>query len=47
LLLGGGPSLAGDLGVGTLSDAVRLTLDEVRPVGDDVRIEATIMSRSS
>jgi diaminohydroxyphosphoribosylaminopyrimidine deaminase/5-amino-6-(5-phosphoribosylamino)uracil reductase len=47
LLLGGGPSLACDLGVATLSDAVRLTLDEVRPVGDDVRIDATIRSRSS
>jgi diaminohydroxyphosphoribosylaminopyrimidine deaminase/5-amino-6-(5-phosphoribosylamino)uracil reductase len=37
-LLGAGPSAVGDLGVGTIADAVRLRLCEVARVGDDVRL---------
>jgi diaminohydroxyphosphoribosylaminopyrimidine deaminase/5-amino-6-(5-phosphoribosylamino)uracil reductase len=37
-LLGAGPSALGDLGVGTIADALRLRLDEVVRVGDDVRL---------
>jgi diaminohydroxyphosphoribosylaminopyrimidine deaminase/5-amino-6-(5-phosphoribosylamino)uracil reductase len=37
-LLGAGPAAVGDLGVGTINDAVRLRLDEVTRVGDDVRL---------
>jgi diaminohydroxyphosphoribosylaminopyrimidine deaminase/5-amino-6-(5-phosphoribosylamino)uracil reductase len=37
-LLGAGPAVVGDLGVGTITDAVRLRLCEVLRVGDDVRL---------
>ncbi len=37
-LLGTGPSLLADVGVGTIADALRLRLDEVVRVGDDVRL---------
>jgi diaminohydroxyphosphoribosylaminopyrimidine deaminase/5-amino-6-(5-phosphoribosylamino)uracil reductase len=37
-LLGAGPAAVGDLGVGTITDAVRLRLCEVTRVGDDVRL---------
>jgi diaminohydroxyphosphoribosylaminopyrimidine deaminase/5-amino-6-(5-phosphoribosylamino)uracil reductase len=37
-LLGAGPAVVGDLGVGTITDAVRLRLDDVTRVGDDVRL---------
>jgi diaminohydroxyphosphoribosylaminopyrimidine deaminase/5-amino-6-(5-phosphoribosylamino)uracil reductase len=37
-LLGAGPSAIGDLGVGTINDAVRLRLSEVTRVGDDARL---------
>ena len=37
-LLGAGPAAVGDLGVGTISGALRLRLDEVVRVGDDVRL---------
>jgi diaminohydroxyphosphoribosylaminopyrimidine deaminase/5-amino-6-(5-phosphoribosylamino)uracil reductase len=37
-LLGAGPVAVGDLGVGTINDAIRLRLDEVTRVGDDVKL---------
>ena len=37
-LLGAGPAVLGDVGVGTIADAVRLRLCEVSQVGDDVRL---------
>jgi diaminohydroxyphosphoribosylaminopyrimidine deaminase/5-amino-6-(5-phosphoribosylamino)uracil reductase len=37
-LLGAGMSVIGDLGVGTITDALRLRLCEVQRVGDDVRL---------
>jgi len=37
-LLGSGPAAIGDLGVGTINDALRLRLDEVMRVGDDLRL---------
>jgi len=37
-LLGAGPAVLADAGVGTISDAVRLRLDDVTRVGDDVRL---------
>jgi len=41
-LLGAGPPVLGDAGVTTLAGALRLRLDDVRQMGDDVRIEATV-----
>jgi len=41
-LLGAGPPVLGDAGVTTLAGALRLRLDDVRRLGDDVRIEATV-----
>lgn len=43
-LLGGGRPLIGDIGVSTLAAATRLAVDDVRSVGDDVRIEARILA---
>ena len=37
-LLGAGASVLGDLGRGTIADALRLRLDEVTRVGDDLRL---------
>jgi diaminohydroxyphosphoribosylaminopyrimidine deaminase/5-amino-6-(5-phosphoribosylamino)uracil reductase len=37
-LLGSGPGAVGDLGVGTITDALRLRLCEVARIGDDVRL---------
>jgi diaminohydroxyphosphoribosylaminopyrimidine deaminase/5-amino-6-(5-phosphoribosylamino)uracil reductase len=37
-LLGAGPAALGDAGIGTIADAVRLRLDDVTRVGDDVRL---------
>ncbi|MDT7548627.1 MAG: diaminohydroxyphosphoribosylaminopyrimidine deaminase, partial [Actinomycetota bacterium] len=37
-LLGAGPAAVGDLGVGTIADALRLRLCEVSRVGEDVRL---------
>jgi diaminohydroxyphosphoribosylaminopyrimidine deaminase / 5-amino-6-(5-phosphoribosylamino)uracil reductase len=37
-LLGAGPAVLADAGVGTISAAVRLRLDDVTRVGDDVRL---------
>jgi diaminohydroxyphosphoribosylaminopyrimidine deaminase/5-amino-6-(5-phosphoribosylamino)uracil reductase len=37
-LLGDGPPALASVGVGTINDAVRLRLDEVERVGDDVRL---------
>jgi diaminohydroxyphosphoribosylaminopyrimidine deaminase/5-amino-6-(5-phosphoribosylamino)uracil reductase len=42
-LLGAGPAAVADLGLGTITDAVRLRLCEVTRVGDDVRM--TMRSR--
>lgn len=41
-LLGAGPPVLGDAGVTTLTAAMRLQLHDVRRVGDDVRVEATV-----
>lgn len=38
VLLGAGPNLLGDLGIGTLGDARRLRLESVTRVGEDVRL---------
>ena len=46
-LLGAGPAAVGDLGVGTIADAVRLRLDEVVRLGDDVRLTFTPAPRSA
>jgi diaminohydroxyphosphoribosylaminopyrimidine deaminase/5-amino-6-(5-phosphoribosylamino)uracil reductase len=37
-LLGAGSTAVGDLGVGTINEAIRLRLDEVTRVGDDVKL---------
>ena len=37
-LLGAGPAALGDLGVGTVGDALRLRMDDVTRYGDDVRL---------
>ena len=47
VLLGAGPAAVGDLGVGTITDAVRLRLDEVVRLGDDVRLTFTPAPRSA
>jgi diaminohydroxyphosphoribosylaminopyrimidine deaminase/5-amino-6-(5-phosphoribosylamino)uracil reductase len=41
-LLGAGPPVLGDIGVGTLAAATRLRVQSVSPVGDDVRIVARL-----
>jgi diaminohydroxyphosphoribosylaminopyrimidine deaminase/5-amino-6-(5-phosphoribosylamino)uracil reductase len=41
-LLGAGPAALGDAGIGSIADALRLELESVERVGDDVRIRATI-----
>jgi len=41
-LLGAGPPVLADAGVTTLAAALRLHLDDVRRLGDDVRVEATV-----
>ncbi|MDP9102156.1 MAG: bifunctional diaminohydroxyphosphoribosylaminopyrimidine deaminase/5-amino-6-(5-phosphoribosylamino)uracil reductase RibD [Actinomycetota bacterium] len=38
VLLGAGPAALGDIGVGTISDATRLRLDDVTVTGGDVRL---------
>jgi diaminohydroxyphosphoribosylaminopyrimidine deaminase / 5-amino-6-(5-phosphoribosylamino)uracil reductase len=38
VLLGGGPSAVGDLGVSTLSDAFRFPVAEIAKIGDDARV---------
>jgi diaminohydroxyphosphoribosylaminopyrimidine deaminase/5-amino-6-(5-phosphoribosylamino)uracil reductase len=42
MLLGAGPPVLADAGVTTLAASLRLHLDDVRRLGDDVRVEATI-----
>jgi diaminohydroxyphosphoribosylaminopyrimidine deaminase/5-amino-6-(5-phosphoribosylamino)uracil reductase len=37
-LLGAGPSLVGDLGIGTIADALSLEIVEVTPLGGDVQL---------
>lgn len=44
-LLGAGPPVLSDAGVGTIADALRLQVTDVRCCGDDVRIEARLGSR--
>ncbi|GAB2463228.1 dihydrofolate reductase family protein [Jatrophihabitans fulvus] len=39
-LLGSGPSALGDAGIGTLTDALRLDIESVARIGDDVKIVA-------
>jgi diaminohydroxyphosphoribosylaminopyrimidine deaminase/5-amino-6-(5-phosphoribosylamino)uracil reductase len=46
-LLGSGLPVAADLAIATIGDAVRLELDDVARIGDDVRIVASVMTRSS
>src|SRR3954447_6714302 len=41
-LLGAGPPVLADAGVTTLAAALRLHLHDVRQLGDDVRVEATV-----
>ena len=41
-LLGAGPPVLSDAGVPTLAAALRLSLDDVRQVGNDVRVVATV-----
>jgi diaminohydroxyphosphoribosylaminopyrimidine deaminase/5-amino-6-(5-phosphoribosylamino)uracil reductase len=41
-LLGAGPPVLADAGVTTLAAALRLRLDDVRQLGDDVRVVATV-----
>lgn len=41
-LLGAGPPVLGDAGIGTIAEALRLQVCEVRRLGDDVRIEAAL-----
>jgi diaminohydroxyphosphoribosylaminopyrimidine deaminase/5-amino-6-(5-phosphoribosylamino)uracil reductase len=41
-LLGAGPPVLADAGVTTLAGALRLRLDDVRQLGDDVRVVATV-----
>jgi diaminohydroxyphosphoribosylaminopyrimidine deaminase/5-amino-6-(5-phosphoribosylamino)uracil reductase len=41
VLLGAGPAALGDLGIGTLADALRFTVEEVRQVGQDVLVQLT------
>jgi diaminohydroxyphosphoribosylaminopyrimidine deaminase / 5-amino-6-(5-phosphoribosylamino)uracil reductase len=40
VLLGAGPTALGEAGVGTIADALRLRIDEVVRIGDDIRITA-------
>jgi len=40
VLLGAGPAVLADAGVGTIADALRLQLDEVTMIGPDLRISA-------
>ena len=42
VLLGAGPPVLADAGVTTLAAALRLHLHDVRQLGDDVRVEATV-----
>jgi diaminohydroxyphosphoribosylaminopyrimidine deaminase / 5-amino-6-(5-phosphoribosylamino)uracil reductase len=45
-LLGAGVPLLTDLGIATMADAMRLKLDDVARIGDDVRIVAQVMTGS-
>jgi diaminohydroxyphosphoribosylaminopyrimidine deaminase / 5-amino-6-(5-phosphoribosylamino)uracil reductase len=47
VLLGAGPSAVGDLGVGSIDEALRLDVDDVTVLGPDVRITARIGSPDS
>jgi diaminohydroxyphosphoribosylaminopyrimidine deaminase/5-amino-6-(5-phosphoribosylamino)uracil reductase len=44
-LLGAGPPVLADAGVATIAAALRLVVDEVTPIGADVRITATLQGR--
>ena len=46
-LLGAGPAALGEAGVGTVGDALRLRLDEVVRLGDDVRLTLRPFRRSA
>ena len=37
-LLGDGPAALGDAGIGTVSEAVTLDVDEIERLGDDLKI---------
>jgi len=41
-LLGAGPPVLADAGVGTIGDAIRLTLVDVAPIGADVRLTSVL-----
>jgi diaminohydroxyphosphoribosylaminopyrimidine deaminase/5-amino-6-(5-phosphoribosylamino)uracil reductase len=44
-LLGAGPSVLADAGIGTIADALRLRVDEVVRLGDDLRVTADVDGR--
>lgn len=46
-LLGAGPACIGDLGITTITDALRLTVTDVALVGEDVRLTATLTPSTS
>ncbi|MDP9399091.1 MAG: bifunctional diaminohydroxyphosphoribosylaminopyrimidine deaminase/5-amino-6-(5-phosphoribosylamino)uracil reductase RibD [Actinomycetota bacterium] len=41
-LLGAGPAALGDVGIGTIAAALRLDLDDVTPIGADLRLSARV-----
>jgi diaminohydroxyphosphoribosylaminopyrimidine deaminase/5-amino-6-(5-phosphoribosylamino)uracil reductase len=41
-LLGAGPPVLGDAGISTIADTLRLTVDDVTRLGDDVRVLASL-----
>jgi diaminohydroxyphosphoribosylaminopyrimidine deaminase/5-amino-6-(5-phosphoribosylamino)uracil reductase len=43
ILLGDGSPMVGSLGIDTLADAIRLSVDEVSRVGDDIRLVGTVI----
>jgi diaminohydroxyphosphoribosylaminopyrimidine deaminase/5-amino-6-(5-phosphoribosylamino)uracil reductase len=46
-LLGAGPSAVGDLGISSISDILRLRLEEVVRVGNDIRVRALPVPQAS
>ncbi|MCW2946000.1 MAG: riboflavin biosynthesis protein RibD [Actinoallomurus sp.] len=47
VLLGAGAAALGDAGVTTLAQAYRLEIDDITPIGPDLRITATVGARAS
>lgn len=46
-LLGGGPASVAGLGISTIGDALRLTLQDTAVIGSDLRIRATVSTRKA